>query len=123
MTTFAELQQTPLSDFLDFEVLERRLRGDEDALMELLAVFSEYAPIMFTAIEVAHKEQDEVALYESAHRFKGACLQLSAGGLAGLAASIESEPGGSHDAVVEGLRAGLADACYAIATLGSNASR
>ena len=66
-----------------------RLGGDEQLVLEVIALFLEDCPAHLSSIAVAVERRDAAALRASAHALKGAASNLAAPGLVQAAATLE----------------------------------
>ena len=78
-----------LADVLDLPALQLRLKGKKSRLVRLAAVFMQYYTGQLQEIERAIAQGDSLALYHSAHTFKGTVTSFEAGTASALARELE----------------------------------
>ena len=73
---------------IDIETAKRRVMGDMDFLKEMLGEFHKSIPSFLETIQEALGNQDAALLSKTAHRLKGAALNLSVNRVAARAAAL-----------------------------------
>ncbi|MBY0404272.1 MAG: Hpt domain-containing protein [Cyanobacteria bacterium] len=74
---------------INFTELKERMLDDEEILKEVLAVFCEEAPGLYTELAQSVEASDYHQLSHAAHSLKGVCLNLSADSTQKLAYQLE----------------------------------
>jgi two-component system, sensor histidine kinase and response regulator len=74
---------------INFNELKERMLDDEEILKEVLAVFCEEAPGLYSELAQSVDASDYVQLSHAAHSLKGVCLNLSADTSQKLAHQLE----------------------------------
>jgi HPt (histidine-containing phosphotransfer) domain-containing protein len=80
-------------DPVNLESLRRYTLGNAEVEREVLQLFCEHAPIMFSRLSAAATEKD---WRDSAHALKGSALALGAWRIADLATQAEATDGFAH---------------------------
>jgi CheY-like chemotaxis protein/HPt (histidine-containing phosphotransfer) domain-containing protein len=95
-TPAVALPQPDVAAAFDREALLHRVSGDAELMNSTIEVFLEDLPIRMSTISSAVKGRDASAVAESAHALKGACANLSAGGMWRATVALEREAQASH---------------------------
>lgn len=79
-----------MSILIDSSVIETlKELGDDEFFLELVDLFTSQSTTLVSEIVLAVKEKDSVKLSQSAHKFKGSCLNLGATSLGDLCKKLE----------------------------------